>query len=118
MVQVKARLQDHTAPLDMLCLKLLDGASVDPQCSALPGVGFSKQQFPTYTAEVMHSVHAPDLARLGVGLQPGPAHPVPTQVIYAYLSHTTTASGIEQHPSLNISHSTFQVLTRTGRVGR
>ena len=106
MVQVKERLRDHTAPLDMLCLKLLDGASVDPQCSAVPGVSFSKQQLPSYAAELMHSVHAPELARLAESMQPGPAGPAPTQVGGSRMSvsQVLRLCGTEQPQSLNTSH--------------
>ena len=76
-VQVRQRLRDHTAPLDMLCIKILDGASVDLHYNALPGVSFSKHQSPSYAGETTQSVHAPQFASLVTHMQAGQSDPVP-----------------------------------------
>ena len=105
----------------MLCLKVLDGASVDPGCSALPGVSFSKQAFPSYAAEAVRSVHAPELARLSTHTQPGPANPVPTPGASRSFTGCNCVfpqlSGRKQHHNEGMSHSKHSRVDQNRRYG-
>lgn len=63
-LQVMECLRERTVPLDMLCIKTIDGTPAVIDWSAVPGVSFSQLQAPSCAVTTQSDMHAPKMASL------------------------------------------------------
>lgn len=75
LLQVMECLRERAAPLELLCIKTIDGSAAAIDWSVLPGVAFSQQQAPSCVVSEQSGMHVPDMALL---VRPNAAGPQAT----------------------------------------